>query len=116
MVENAELLMIAPAVLYYCRRQRLQGVLVRRRGHFMGLTMLRAAVCHWGCVLNVQKNNSIAYLSGIVKLGNVEIWSVRFVAPLRSLFMHFDKRFLDKCLIFARSSRRPRMALVLVED
>jgi hypothetical protein len=54
---------------------------------------LRAAVCHWGCVLNVQKNNSIAYLSGIVKLGNVDIWSVRFVAPLRSLFLHFDKRF-----------------------
>jgi hypothetical protein len=55
-------------------------------------------------------------LSGIVKLGNVDIWSVRFVAPLRSLFLHFDKRFLDKCLIFARSSSRPRMALVLVED
>jgi hypothetical protein len=85
--------MIAPAVLCYFRRQHLQGVLVRRRGLFMGLTMLRAAVCLWGCVLNVQKNNSIAYLSGIVKLGNVDIWSVRFVAPLRSLFLHFDKRF-----------------------
>ena len=78
--------------------------------------MLMAAVCHWGCVLNVQKNKSIAYLSGILKLGNVNIWSVRFVAPLRSLFLHFDKRFLDKCLIFARSSMRPRMTLVLVED
>jgi hypothetical protein len=85
--------MIAPGALFYYRHQRLPGVQARRRGLFMGLTMLRAAVCHWGCVLNVQKNNSIAYLSGIVKLGNVDIWSVRFVAPLRSLFLHFDKRF-----------------------
>ena len=108
--------MIVPAVLYYCRRQHLQGVQVMWRGLFMGLIMFREAVCHWGCVSNVQENNSIGYLSGIVKLGNVYIWSVRFVAPLGSLLLHFDKRFLDKCLIFARSSRRSRMALILVED
>jgi hypothetical protein len=67
-------------------------------------------------VLNVQKNNSIGYLPGIVKLGNVEVWSVRFVAPLGSLFLHFDKPSLDKCLIFARSSWLSRVASILVED
>ena len=67
-------------------------------------------------MLNVQKNNALGYLSVIVKLGKLDIWSVRFVAPLGSLFSHFDKRFLDKCLIFARSSRRSRMTLILVAD
>jgi hypothetical protein len=67
-------------------------------------------------VLNVQRNNAHDYLSVIVKLGTVNIWSVRFGAPLGSLFLHFDKRFLDRCLIFARSSRRSRTTLFLVED
>ena len=66
-------------------------------------------------MLNAPKNNSPNYLSVKVKLGKVNIWSVRFVAPLDSLPSHFDKRFLDKCLIFARSSRRSRMTLFLVE-
>ena len=66
-------------------------------------------------MLNAPKNNSPGYLSVKVKLGKVNIWSVRFVAPLDSLLSHFDKRFLDKCLIFARSSRRSRMTLFLVE-
>ena len=73
------------------------------------------AAGRWGCVLNAQKNNAHGYLSAILKLGTVNIWSVRFVAPIFSLFSHFDKRFLDKCLIFARSSRRSRMTLFLVE-
>ena len=66
-------------------------------------------------MLNVQKNNALGYLSVIVKLGKLDIWSVGFVAPLGSLFLHFDKRFVDKCLIFARSSKRLRMTLILVE-
>jgi hypothetical protein len=108
--------MIAPGALFYCPRQHLRGGQARRRGLFMGLIMFMAAVCHWVCVLNVQKNNAHDYLSAIVKLGTVDIWSVLFVAPISSLFSHFDKRFLDKCLIFARSSRRSRMTLFLVED
>ena len=67
-------------------------------------------------MLYVQKNNALAYLSVISKLGKLDIWSVRLVAPLGSLFSHFDKCFLDKCLIFARSSRRSRMTLILVDD
>ena len=67
-------------------------------------------------MLNVQKNNAFGHLSVVIKLGKVNVWSVRFVAPLGSLFLHFDKPFLDKCLIFARSSRRSRMTLILVED
>ena len=66
-------------------------------------------------MLYVQKNNALGYLSVVSKLGKLDIWSVSFVAPLGSLFLHFDKRFVDKCLIFARSSKRSRMTLVLVE-
>ena len=78
--------------------------------------MFMVAACHWGCVLNAQKNNAHGYLSAILKLGTVNIWSVRFGAPLGSLFLHFDKPSLDKCLIFARSSWFSRVASILVED
>jgi hypothetical protein len=54
MAENAKLLMIVPAVSCYCLRQNLQGVRVSRRGLFMGLTMFKAAVYRWGCVLSLQ--------------------------------------------------------------
>ena len=67
-------------------------------------------------MLNVKKNNALGYLSVSVKLGKLDIWSARLVAPLGSLLSHFDKRFFDKCLIFARSSRRSRMTLILVDD
>jgi hypothetical protein len=54
MAENAELLMIVPAVSCYSLRQHLQGVRVRRRDLFMGLTMFKAAVYQWDCVLSLQ--------------------------------------------------------------
>jgi hypothetical protein len=84
--------MIVLGALFYCQHQHLPSVQARRRGLFMGLIMFRAAACHWACVLNVKKNNPHGYLSVIVKLGTVNIWSVRFVAPISSLFSHFDKR------------------------
>ena len=59
----------------------------------MGLIAFREAACHWGCVLNVKKNNALGYLSVVVKLGKLDIWSVRLVAPLGTLLSHFDKRF-----------------------